>query len=127
MAALASISCQSKINFHSRWKTVIPFSWRIFALFSNFFFGIKRFQGNVYFLWKRIKIVNLPFLTYTVTLINNRQNLYCKSGRREEGEVTSRNLTLRTFSFLSSAANSVSTSLEFAAFNSGPYAKHSNT
>jgi len=49
-------------------ENVIPFSWRIFALFSNFFFGIKRFQGNVYFYGKKIKIVNLPFLTYTVTL-----------------------------------------------------------
>ena len=58
-----SISCQSKINFHFQWKTVIPFSRRIFTLFSNFFLGIKRFQGNV---WK--KIVNFPFLSYRVTL-----------------------------------------------------------
>ena len=43
-----------------------------------------------------------------------------------EGEkFTIRNLFLRTFFFLSSTADSFGTSLEFAAFGNGRYAKHS--
>ena len=72
-AALALVSCQSKINFHFRWKTVIPFSRRIFTLFSSFFFGIERFRGQVYFYGKNknrkfpIFIVhgNLKHVTHT--------------------------------------------------------------
>jgi len=52
MAALASISCQSKMNFHFLWKTVIPFSWRIFALLSNFFLKLKDSKETFIFMEK---------------------------------------------------------------------------
>ena len=45
--------------------------------------------------------------------------------KREKFKLRTETSFLRTFSFLSSAANSFGTSLGFAAFGSNPYAKHS--
>ena len=52
MAALASISCQSKINFHFRWKTVIPVFGEYLLFFQISFSELKDSKETFIFMEK---------------------------------------------------------------------------
>jgi len=90
------------------------------------FLARKRMVTRVLAMTTKVKSNFIIFSeTIVRTVLNLRKNsfyLFCKS-ERQKVQVTNRNLSLRTFSFFSSAANSVGTSLKSAAFGSGRYAK----